>query len=257
MEILHSKIIGKGKPLLILHGLLGMGDNWVTLARQYAGAGFEVHLIDQRNHGKSFHDEEMSYELLVEDLYRYVRSHRIGKFDLLGHSMGGKTAMFFALKHPENLNKLIVVDIAPKIYPPHHHFIFDTIKKVDLERFQTRREVEKFVLHFIESPSIVRFILKNLKRDESGHFKWKANMPVLEASLEALVEALPPLQESPVPALFIKGEHSSYIMPEDFALIKAHFPNSNIVTIPHSGHWVHAEQPVLFFEKTLSFLNER
>ena len=254
MKILHSKIIGQDKPLLILHGLLGMGDNWITLARQYVGAGFEVHLIDQRNHGKSFHDDEMSYEVLVDDLYRYLQMHRIEKFDLLGHSMGGKTAMFFALQYPELLNKLIVVDIAPKAYPPHHHFIFDTINKIDLLRFHSRREVEKFVLQFIDSKAIVRFILKNLGRDARGHFKWKANMPVLEASLGELGEALPALQESPVPALFIKGAQSSYILPEDFALIKAHFPNSKIITIPQSGHWVHAEQPAAFFEKTLAFL---
>ena len=254
MNILHSKIIGEGKPLLILHGLLGMGDNWITLGRQYAEQGFEVHLIDQRNHGQSFHDEEMSYEALTGDLYKYVKVHQIESFDLLGHSLGGKTAMFFALQYPELLHKLIVVDIAPKYYPPHHHFIFDTIDKIDLSRFKTRREVEKFVLQYIDSQAIVKFILKNLGRNQVGSFKWKANMPVLAASLEELGEALPPLQESQVPALFIKGAKSPYILPNDFSQIKAHFPNAEIITIPNSGHWVHAEQPIVFFEKTLAFL---
>ena len=254
MNILHSKIIGNGKPLLILHGLLGMGDNWITLGRRYAEQGFKVHLIDQRNHGKSFHDEEMTYEALTDDLYNYIKAHQIESFDLLGHSLGGKTAMFFALQYPELLHKLIVVDIAPKYYSPHHHFIFDTIDKIDLSRLKTRREVEKFVSQYIDSPAIVKFILKNLGRQQDGTFIWKANMPALAASLEELGEALPPLQESQVPALFIKGAKSPYILPNDFSQIKAHFPNAEITTIPNSGHWVHAEQPVIFFEKTLNFL---
>lgn len=254
MEILHSKIIGQGKPLLILHGLLGMGDNWITLGRQYAEQGFEVHLIDQRNHGKSFHDEDMTYEDLTEDLYHYVQAHEIEQFDLIGHSMGGKTAMFFAIQYPELLHKIIIVDIAPKAYPPHHHFIFDTIKKIDLNKFSSRRQIEKFVMQYIDSPAIVKFILKNLARDENKAFVWKANMSVLSESLEVIGEALPPMQVSRVPALFVKAANSPYILPKDFSLIRAHFPNADMVTISQSGHWVHAEKPVVFFEKTLNFL---
>ena len=254
MEILHSKIIGTGKPLLILHGLLGMGDNWITLGRQYADKGFEVHLIDQRNHGKSFHDDEMTYDDLTDDLYNYVKAHQLARFYLLGHSMGGKTAMYFALQYPEMLQKIIVVDIAPKKYPPHHHFIFDTIKKIDLSKYDSRRDLEQFVLQYIDSPAIVKFILKNLARNHNKSFVWKANMPVLSGSLAVLGEALPPMQVSRVPALFVKGASSPYISTEDFSLIKAHFPNSEIVTIPRSGHWVHAEQPVVFFKKTMAFL---
>ncbi len=256
MKILHSKIIGKGRPLLILHGLLGMGDNWITLGRQYAEKGFKVHLIDQRNHGKSFHDDDMTYDDLTEDLYTYVQAYELKNFDLMGHSMGGKTAMFFALQYPELLHKMIVVDMAPKKYPPHHRFIFDTIQKIDLSRFNTRRKIEQFVLQYIESEAIVKFILKNLARDKQKKFVWKANMPVLSESLSDLSETLPPMQVSHVPALFVKGSNSPYILPEDYRLIKAHFPNSEIVVIPRSGHWVHAEQPALFFEKTLNFLQE-
>ncbi len=254
MQILHSKILGKGHPLLILHGLLGMGDNWITLGRQYAAQGFEVHLIDQRNHGKSFHDDDMTYNELTEDLYNYAQAYNLKKIDLTGHSMGGKTAMFFALQYPELLRKMVVVDIAPKKYPPHHRFIFNTIKKINLSRFNSRREIEKFVLQYIESPAIVKFILKNLARDENKNFVWKANIPILSEALNDLGEALPPLQVSQVPVLFVKGAKSPYILPEDYSLIKAHFPNSAIVVIPESGHWVHAEQPALFFKETLKFL---
>ncbi len=256
MHILHSKILGKGKPLLILHGLLGMGDNWITLGRQYAENAYEVHLIDQRNHGKSFHDDDMTYDDMVEDLYNYVSAYELKDFDLLGHSMGGKTAMFFALQYPDLLRKIIVVDIAPKKYPPHHHFIFDAIKKIDLSSFSSRRELEQYVLQYIDSPAIVRFILKNLARDENKSFVWKANMSVLSESLQELGEALPPMQVSRIPALFVKAADSPYILSEDFNLIKAHFPNSMIVQISKSGHWIHAEQPVIFFNKTINFLQE-
>ena len=254
MEILHSKIIGTGQPLLILHGLLGMGDNWITLGRQYAEHGFEVHLIDQRNHGKSFHDNDMTYDDLTDDLYNYVQHYGLTGFDSIGHSMGGKTAMFFALKYPELLRKMIIVDIAPKSYPPHHHFIFDTIKKIDLAQFESRKNLEQFVSQYIDSLSIVKFILKNLARNDKKAFVWKANMPVLAESLPDIGESLPPMQVSSVPALFIKAANSPYILPEDFSLIKAHFPNSKIVTISRSGHWVHAENPIVFFEKTMTFL---
>jgi len=254
-EILHSKIIGKGNPLLILHGLLGMGDNWISLARKYANHGFEVHLIDQRNHGKSFHDEEMNYEIMSEDLDRYIRHHHLNNISLMGHSMGGKTAMFYAVNHPNEVERLIIVDIAPKKYPPHHHFIFEAIKKIDLQKYSKRKEIEKELEKYIESTAIRNFILKNLKRSENKNFEWKMNLPVLEASLNELGDALPPYTIYSKPSLFIKGEKSPYILKNDFTLIKAHFPQSEMSVINKSGHWVHAEQPEIFFNKTLNFLS--
>ena len=253
--VLHSKIIGKGKPLLILHGLLGMGDNWISMAKKYAENGFEVHLIDQRNHGKSFHDDEMNYEVMTDDLAHYFKMHQLKKASLIGHSMGGKTAMHFALKQPVLLEKLIIVDIAPKYYPPHHHFIFEALKSVDLQGFKTRKEIEIFLQKQITSTPIVLFLLKNIARNEQGQFYWKANLPVLEEALEELGTALPPQSIIDIPSLFIKGEKSKYILPKDFLLIKAHFPQATIINIPKSGHWVHAEQPEMFFKKTLLFLS--
>jgi len=255
-DILHSKIIGQGKPLLILHGLLGMGDNWLSLA-QYTGHGFEVHLIDQRNHGKSFHDHEMNYEAMVEDLQKYIDYHQITSFDLMGHSMGGKTAMHYAVSLPEQILHLIIVDIAPKYYPPHHQFIFEAIKKLDLKKFHTRREVENEIEKYISAPAIRKFILKNLNRNTQKSFEWKMNLPVLESALDELGEALPPFSVFQKPTLFIKGEKSPYIQKNDTGLIKAHFPKAEIISIPNSGHWVHAEQTQLFFNKTLNFLLNR
>jgi len=254
--VLHSKILGQGKPLVILHGLLGMGDNWITLGRKYAEQGFQVHLVDQRNHGKSFHSDEMTYEEMTQDLSHYFEAHQIGKADIIGHSMGGKTAMNFVWNYPDLVSKLIVVDIAPKYYKPHHHFIFEAIKQINLSKYTSRKDVEKALLHYIDNPSISQFILKNLGRDQSGHFYWKANMPVLEESLEELGEALPPHSTIKNDTLFIKGEQSPYISDSDLLLIKAHFPNSVIISIPQAGHWVHAEQPQQFYENSSLFLKK-
>ena len=253
-RILHSKIIGNGKSLIILHGLLGTGDNWISLARKYAENGFEVHLIDQRNHGKSFHTDEMNYEVMSLDLLTYISHYQLNNISIIGHSMGGKTAMNFSIKYPETIEKMIVVDIAPKAYPPHHHFIFDAINKIDLSKYQKRKEIENQMAKYVSQPAIIQFILKNLSRNHASGFSWKPNIPVLEKSLDELGEALPPFSVSTVKTLFVKGEKSKYILEKDLPSIRAHFPNSTIEIIPKSGHWVHAEQQKVFFDKTIKFL---
>jgi len=251
--MLYSKIIGQGEPLIILHGLLGMGDNWVSLGKTFAEKGFEVHLIDQRNHGKSFHANEMNYEAMVEDLKEYFEYHGLKKVNLLGHSMGGKTAMFFATKYPEILNKLIIVDISPKYYPPHHHFIFEAIRSLPLH-INSRKELESYLDQHLQNKPISLFLLKNLQRKKEGGFSWKPNISVLENALYDLGEALPPMSVFPKPVLFIRGEKSPYISSGDTALIRAHFPASKIINIPGAGHWVHAEKSKLFKEAVLNFL---
>jgi len=253
-ELLHSKIIGKGKPLLILHGLLGMGDNWISLARRYASKNFEVHLIDLRNHGKSFHDDEMNYEVMTDDLYYYVTKYQLSDINLIGHSMGGKLLMFFITQYPNLINAPITVDIAPKKYPPHHHFIFDAIKKLNLSHFDNRNQIDKFLSKDIQSAAIRNFLLKNISRNDEKEFYWKPNIYVLKESLNELGEALSPFSTFDKPILFIKGEKSPYITDEDIKIINAHFPENQLITIPKSGHWVHSEQPELFFKTTLNFL---
>ncbi len=253
MQLVHSKIIGNGKPLIILHGLLGMGDNWISLGRKYSEQGFEVHLIDQRNHGRSFHDDEMNYQELSVDLYNYINHYNLKDICLLGHSMGGKTAMFFAVTYPEKVEKLIVVDISPKSYPPHHNFIFDAIKSLDLSVVE-RKSIEKLLNNKINNKSISLFILKNLKRNKNGNFDWKPNIEILQNSLEELGEALPIYTTFNKPVLFIKGEKSPYINSDDYKLIKAHFPQSNIIEIENAGHWVHSEQAEIFYDITIDFI---
>ncbi len=254
--LLHSKILGKGQPLLILHGLLGMGDNWISLGRQYADKGFEVHLIDLRNHGKSFHSDDMTYEAMTDDLIHYINKQKLDQIHLIGHSMGGKTAMNFVLANPDVTQKIIVVDIAPKYYPPHHHFIFDAIKQLDLYSIKTRKDAEQILSEKIDSKAIVQFILKNLGRHQDGRYFWKPNIEVLENSLKDLGEALPPMAISHIKSLFIKGGQSPYILPEDYPLIKAHFPNAEIINIPNSGHWVHSQAKNAFFNHSFNFLTK-
>ena len=254
--LLHSKIIGKGKPLVILHGLLGTGDNWISLSRRYADKGFEIHLIDQRNHGKSFHDDEMNYDVMLDDLSRYLSHYRLTDINLLGHSMGGKTAMFFALEHPGMLDKLVIVDIAPKYYPPHHRFIFNALEKINLQAHTGRKEIDRLLAKDIENPAIRQFLLKNLARDKQQNFYWKANLPVLAASLDELGKALPPYSVVETDTLFIKGNLSKYITDKDIPLIKAHFPKAQISGIERAGHWVHAEQPQKFYDLTMDFFRQ-
>ena len=161
-EILHSKILGTGKPLLILHGFLGMSDNWKTLGAQYAENGFQSHLIDQRNHGKSFHSENFNYDYLSNDLKRYIEHHNLTKVSVIGHSMGGKTAMQFACDHPEMIYKLIVVDIAPKYYPPHHQDIINGLTALPIEKMGTRGEADEELSKYISDIGTSQFLLKNL-----------------------------------------------------------------------------------------------
>jgi len=253
--LLHSKILGKGEPLLILHGYFGMGDNWKSLANKFAQF-YQVHLIDQRNHGRSFHSDDFNYELLVNDLMEYIEHYKLQNVNLIGHSMGGKTAMLFAVTYPEMLKKLVVVDIAPKYYPPHHQFILDALNAVDFDKINSRREVEQVLKKYIDEEGIRQFLLKNVYWKEKGKLAYRFNLESLTENNQEVGEALPPLTVFEGPTLFLKGENSGYITDEDLPLIQAHFPNSKIIVIKNSGHWLHAENPIQFFEEVLKFLND-
>ncbi|MDH5415272.1 MAG: alpha/beta fold hydrolase, partial [Flavobacteriaceae bacterium] len=148
MPLLHSKILGNGEPLLILHGFFGMGDNWKSLGNTFAEK-YEVHLIDQRNHGRSFHSDEFSYEVMVEDLFNYIKHHQIDYANFLGHSMGGKTVMLFAMTYPEFVNRLIVADIAPRFYPRHHDIILAGLNAIDFTNLRSRNEIDKVLEDYI------------------------------------------------------------------------------------------------------------
>ncbi|MBO0331481.1 alpha/beta fold hydrolase [[Muricauda] lutisoli] len=255
MEILHSKILGEGQPFIILHGFLGMSDNWKTLGTQYAENGFQVHLIDQRNHGKSFHSDEFNYDVLSDDVINYMNHHNIDSAYVMGHSMGGKTAMQLATTHPDRVKKLIIADIAPKYYPPHHDFIFNGLSHLDFNQISDRRQADEELAKHIKDRGIRQFLLKNLYWVEKEKLGFRFNFDVLKNRMEEIGENIFPNAIYDGPALFLRGDRSEYIQPNDFAEIKRHFPNAEIETIDKAGHWLHAENPKQFYEKSFTFLN--
>lgn len=255
MELLHSRIIGHGQPLLILHGFLGMSDNWKTLGNQFAENGFQVHLIDQRNHGKSFHSDDFDYEILSQDVLYYMNHHQIDSAQIIGHSMGGKTAMQFAISHPNRIQQLIVADISPKFYPPHHQYIIDALTQLDFETIQSRKEADEVLSQHLSDFGIRQFLLKNLYWVEQGKLGLRFNLDVLKNKMEEIGESVPATSVYDGPTLFLRGDRSEYIQPNDYPEIRKHFPNSQIETVEKAGHWLHAENPKQFFEKALNFLN--
>ncbi len=252
--MLHSKIEGSGKPLIILHGFLGMSDNWKSLGDQFASDGFQVHLLDLRNHGRSFHSDEFTYELMVEDVYEYCLANNLEKINMIGHSMGGKTAMLFAVTYPERIEKLIVADIGPKFYPQHHQTILQGLNAVDFSKKPSRSEVEEIMSHYITDFGTRQFLLKSLYWLEPGQLDFRFNLAVFNKKIEEIGKPLSENDAFSKPTLFIRGGKSDYILNEDFENLKKHFPNSSIETIPDVGHWLHAENPEMFYEIANSFL---
>lgn len=252
-KFLHSSILGKGEPLLILHGYFGSGDNWKSIGNKLA-ENFEVHLIDQRNHGKSFHSDDFDYELLVEDLQTYIKSKKLEKVNLLGHSMGGKAAMLFAVTYSKLIQKLIVADIGPKFYPPHHQVILQALNAVNFSIQNTRKKVEEVLQNYIKEPDVLQFLLKNVYWKTKTRLAFRFNLESLTQNNSEVGEALPSFTQFEGQTLFLKGERSNYILNEDEPLIKAHFPIAEIVSIPNAGHWLHAENFVQFYQEVMNFL---
>jgi pimeloyl-ACP methyl ester carboxylesterase len=251
---LHSKIIGKGKPLIILHGFLGMGDNWKTLANAYAKEGFNVHLVDQRNHGRSPHDSAFSYELMVKDLKDYLEDKSLEKVSIIGHSMGGKVAMRFATLHPENLIKLIIVDIAPKYYPQHHQQILEGLTQISKAKLTSRSDADELLAQYISLKAVRQFLLKNLYWKTQDEISLRLNLQALKDNIEEVGKGLPRNSAHEGETLFLRGGNSNYIQEEDEKEIASHFENYEIKVIKNSGHWVHAEKRDDFLQVSLEFL---
>ncbi len=251
---LYSKIEGNGQPLLILHGFLGMSDNWKTLGVQYAQEGFQVHMIDLRNHGRSFHSEVFNYDVMVQDIMEYCVANNLEKADIIGHSMGGKVAMLFAVNYPEKINKLIVADIGPKFYSQHHQDIFAGLNAVDFSKKPSRSEVDEILTNYIPDFGTRQFLMKSLYWQTPEQLAFRFNLAVFNKKIDEIGTALPENSIFEKPALFIRGGNSRYILDSDIENIKLHFPNSKLDTIPNVGHWLHAENPKEFYEKTIGFL---
>jgi len=251
---LNHKSFGSGPPLIILHGLFGMLDNWRTIAKMLEGQ-YQCILVDLRNHGRSPKSDEMNYEAMANDVLHLMDDLHIQHTNLMGHSMGGKVAMQLALTHPDRIDKLIVVDISPKKYPIHHKEETEAIKSIEPSKLANRSEAEEKLAQFLgDDQATIQFILKNLTRLPEGGFEWKANMPVLIGNYPNLMEPVTgPAFGKPV--LFIRGSRSNSVRNEDWPMILSLFPTARLVTVPDAGHWVHADQPESLKEHLLTFLH--
>ena len=253
--ILHSNIIGSGQPFVILHGFLGMGDNWKTLGTQFSESGYEVHLVDQRNHGRSFHSDEFNYDVMAEDLKVYCESHDLDNIILMGHSMGGKTAMLFAALFPNKLKKLLVADISPRYYPVHHDAILNGLSQLDFSLLKSRGAADKALASYVDDMGTRMFLLKNLYWVEKGQLGLRINLEVLKEQVTEVGEALPIQATFDKPTLFLRGDKSEYIGESDEAIIHRHFSKAMIVRISNAGHWLHAENPDDFRKAVLDFID--
>ncbi|SHK02379.1 alpha/beta fold hydrolase [Hymenobacter psychrotolerans] len=243
---LHHREQGQGTPLVVLHGLFGTLDNWQTLGRRWADAGHRVISVDLRNHGRSFHTPEHTYELMSQDVLALFDSLQLDpETTLLGHSMGGKVAMHFALHHPDRLARLIVIDIAPRASSMEHQDdIIEGLNAVPLAQLESRQQADEALAQHIRQPGVRQFLLKNLYRQEDNSFAWRQNLAALTSNMLAVGAEITAPQPFMKPALFIRGGKSDYITTEDKLYgIPPLFPNSQVETIVDAGHWVHAEKP--------------
>lgn len=250
---MNFKKLGEGSPIIILHGLFGSSDNWLSIGKVLA-ENHTVYLPDLRNHGDSFHSDTFTYEAMAGDLKQFIEQQQIEQPVLVGHSMGGKVAMKFAVNHPDLLEKLVVVDIAPRAYPPHHGTILDGLKSIDLDKIGSRNEADKALAESVPELGVRQFLLKNLTRGKDKQFVWKLNLSVIDEQIENVGEGLEDKLAMSKPTLFIRGGKSNYIKNEDNIAIVSFFPNSEVKTIEEAGHWIHAEQPEAFVDIVRDFI---
>ena len=250
---LNYKQFGQGEPIIILHGLFGTLDNWQTIAKQLA-ENYMVFIVDQRNHGKSPHSDDFSYKIMANDLKEFMFEQHIYEATIIGHSMGGKVAMRFALDYPDMVTKLVVVDIAPKKYKGGHQQIFEAMFGLDLEELTDRKSIDAALKLKIPNNGIRLFLMKNLARQKEGGYRWKMNLPVLYREYEEILSSIDSEEVYDEPVLFLRGGDSNYIRDEDVLDIQEHFPLMQLETIPNAGHWLHAEAPALFIKTVLNFI---
>ncbi|WP_281615781.1 alpha/beta fold hydrolase [Flammeovirga sp. SubArs3] len=254
MNLFYRELGEAGKtPIIVLHGLFGQCDNWLTLGKQMTEK-FHVFLVDQRNHGQSPHSEEFSYQILADDLKEFIEQHQLVKPIILGHSMGGKTVMQFSANYPEIAKRMIVVDIAPRFYPVHHQTILEGLNAIPISEIKTRGEADKKLAEYIPGLGERSFLLKNIYRPKTGGFAWRMNLPVLTAKIEEVGKALDCNHIIEVPTLFIGGTNSNYIQAFDMSEIDERFASVQIEMIADAGHWVHAEKPKELLEAIYNFV---
>lgn len=253
---LNFKEVGSGnQAIIILHGLFGSSDNWLTFSKLLAN-DYKIFLIDQRNHGKSPWDDSFTYTDMALDLLEFITNNRIESPIVVGHSMGGKAAMKFASLYPDLIKKLVVVDIGPKYYKPHHQKYLAGLNNLNLNEIQNRTEADAEMLKFIPETEIRQFLLKNLYRNEENKFAWRMNLSVIDRDIENIGEGLDANNKFRKPTLFVRGAKSDYINEDDLIMIKWIFPNNKVETVENAGHWVQADQPQILADLLLKFFED-
>ncbi|MCB0738184.1 MAG: alpha/beta fold hydrolase [Bacteroidetes bacterium] len=254
-NILNHKVLGQGSSLIIMHGLFGSLDNWITLAKQFAQTR-QVILVDLRNHGKSFHSSQMNFDLMSADVVKLMSHLGISTASILGHSMGGKVAMQMAAKHQNSVETLIVADISPRKYQSRHNEIINALQSLNPAELTSRNEADEQLMQKIESFGVRQFLLKNLSRTKDGSFEWRMNLKGIVANYENIIDAVALEPTFEWPTLFLKGENSNYILESDETEIWNSYPNAEIEEISHAGHWLHADNPAAFYKITEKFLTQ-
>lgn len=257
VKTLNARTLGKGKHLLVLHGLYGSSDNWVSIGRKLSDY-FTVHLIDLRNHGNSFHHEEHNYNCMCHDVLNYLQTHNIKQCSLVGHSMGGKVAMLFSITYPQMVEKLIVLDIAPKNYTNHiskHLLLIKTMQSIEVDKIKNRSKIADIAIKTLKEEKLVHLLLKNIYRNKAGTFSWKLNLSALQNNILNISGGTENWQKKPVsiPTLFLKGEKSEYLNNEDCFFMQLFFSSFEVNTVLGAGHWLHAEKPKEIINKILDF----
>ena len=252
---LYYRELGEGNPpIVILHGVFGSCDNWLTVSKGLAETN-KIYLLDARNHGQSPHSEEFNYDIMADDLSEFIVNNNLVNPIIIGHSMGGKTVMKFAIKYPTLYSKMIVVDISPRYYAPHHHSILAGLEAIKLDVLQSRQEADDILKSFEPSLGVRQFLLKNLYRNEQNGFSWRMNLNVIKDKIENIGEPLTANSKITKPTLFVRGANSNYIFEKDIELINSIFSNVKIETIENAGHWVQAEKPKEFLEEVKKFIS--
>ncbi|WP_026997469.1 alpha/beta fold hydrolase [Flectobacillus major] len=257
MKLYFRQVGESGQPIIILHGIFGSSDNWLTIGK-VLGEKNRIYMVDQRNHGQSPRSDVFNYEVMADDLKEFIDEHQLKNPIIVGHSMGGKTVMQFAMNYPDAFAKMIVVDIAPKYYPVHHSMILQGLAAIDLPNLASRTEANEILKRFEEQEGVRQFLLKNLWRnpEKGNQFDWRINVPVIAKNIDVVGHELANEKAIQQPVLFIRGENSHYIQPEDERKIWELFPNYELVSIVGAGHWVQADQPQAFIETVNQFVNQ-
>lgn len=254
MKLFFRQTGDTGPAIVIVHGLFGSSDNWLTISKTVAALGYRVFSIDQRNHGQSPRSNDQDYTSMAGDLHEFLVDQQLENPVLIGHSMGGKTVMQYAMDYPDGFDKLVVVDIAPKFYPIHHAEIIRGLNAIDLLGITSRNEADAVLSRYEPIVPVRQFLLKNLYRNAQGQFDWRLNLPVIERELHGIGDELTNPSIVHKPTLFIRGSESPYIVDEDIPTINRIFPAARIETIQDAGHWVQAEKPVEFVETLMKFI---